>query len=230
MSNKKIFKEIYSNKINKDSNYKKIITRIENQNNHKIILKRTLIPALSILLIFTLIYINTNEKNTTLEDTLNNYNKDYNTYTSNNDDTKNDSQTSKYNINKKNIDIKELLTNITFLSNINIPKELNNVIAKEVYLEYPNDYNILNHYEITYYNNYKNSEIMLSFSNNQIPLRTNLLKYTEQKYTVNNKDITIYQNESIYITIFTHNNINYNIETNNISKVELINLLTSITI
>ncbi len=45
---------------------------------------------------------------------------------------------------------------------------------------------------------------------------------------INNTNVKIMINGNNYIVIFSYNNINYDIETNGISKEEFINLLNSI--
>lgn len=47
---------------------------------------------------------------------------------------------------------------------------------------------------------------------------------------INNTDVKIMVNGNNYIAIFSYNNINYDIETNGISKEEFINLLNFIII
>lgn len=68
MSNKKVFKELYSTKINKDRNYHSILTQLEkgNENKMKKILTYTLLPLCLILCVY--VGISTLTKSTLKED------------------------------------------------------------------------------------------------------------------------------------------------------------------
>ena len=81
MSNKKIFNEIYSNKINKEKNWNEIINRIEKKHSKKNILKKSIIPICAPLVIILLISINlnNNDKISNINTPLYNTSKDYNT-------------------------------------------------------------------------------------------------------------------------------------------------------
>ena len=227
MSNKKIFKEIYSSKINKEQNYYKILKKIENQNQKNFSWKKTLIPVTGILLIIILIYINTDKKNNTFEDTINN--KDYNTYTSNTESQKN-SFTNDIVIKKIEVEEKEIKKIYSYLKKIIIPTDLKEKEYKGIYLKEnnKNKISILNNYEIKYQNKENSRTIILSFSDKYIQLREYYFNDVEKKYNINNNEIIIYQNKHKYLTIFNYNNINFDIETNNINEEELLNLIKSI--
>ena len=94
MSNKKIFKELYSNKINKDSNYNEILNKIKNKETKSY--KRILIPVTSISLIVFLILININESSLKNTDHIEDYNNNLytNTTITNQNSNKNESYTS----------------------------------------------------------------------------------------------------------------------------------------
>ena len=83
MSNKKIFKKLYSKKINKDDNYKEIIRRIENKNKKYSMYKKILVPVCSLVLVFWLISINVNEKGDSFKSNID-MNKDFDLYINNN--------------------------------------------------------------------------------------------------------------------------------------------------
>lgn len=227
MSNKKIFKEIYSSKINKEQNYYKILKKIENQNQKNFSWKKTLIPVTGILLIIILIHINTDKKNNTFEDTINN--KDYNTYTSNTESQKN-SFTNDIVIKKIEVEEKDIKKIYSYLKKIIIPTDLKEKEYKGIYLKENNEnkISILNNYEIKYQNKENSRTIILSFSDKYIPLREYYFNDVEKKYNINNNEIIIYQNKHKYLTIFNYNNINFDIETNNINEEELLNLIKSI--
>lgn len=227
MSNKKIFKEIYSSKINKNKNYQEILKKINNQNKRNIYFKKTLISITSILLIFTLIYINTDKKTNTLEDISNN--KNFNTYTSSG---QNENSTLSKELTIEKIEIKEnnLPKKYNYIKEITIPTDLKEKEYKEIYLkETKNKKNsILNNYEIKYQDISKERKIILSFSDKYIPLRTYYFFDNEKKYNINKEKINVYNIEYKYLTTFEYNNINFDIETNNITEEELLNLIKSI--
>ena len=90
MSNKKIFKNLYFEKINKDNNYNQIINKINNQQIKPKSYKQILIPITSISIIAFLILININESNLKKTD----YIENFNNTTTNENNNKNESYTS----------------------------------------------------------------------------------------------------------------------------------------
>lgn len=95
MSNKKIFKNLYSSKINKDNNYNQILNKIHNHKTKSY--KQILIPVTSISLIIFLILININESSLKNSDHIEDYNnnKHFNNNTiTNQNSNKNESYTS----------------------------------------------------------------------------------------------------------------------------------------
>lgn len=231
MSNKKIFKELYSKKINKDNNYQIILERIEKDNIKKSILKKTLIPITSILIFFTLIYINVNEKSNSsmINVTTSNQNSDYDMYK--NENASNEF-TSDIDIQIIDTNYEEMLklSNYNFLKNLHIPNDLDNQTYQEIYTKdnTTNDYTVLNNYNFKYQNINNDRQIILSFSDKYKPLRDYIFDDNGKTSKINHTEIIIYQNESSYIAIFNYNNINFDIETNNITQEELNKLLTSI--
>ena len=235
MSNKKIFKEIYSNKINKDKNYQEILKRIEKTQNKNNILKKSLVPVTSILAISFLIILNLNienkpfHKNTPLIDTY----EDYNVTTSQKDESStNNSKVQDSDIKIINVESKKIVNQdkYSLLNNIKIPSDLNLKIYQAIYTKKTNEkeYNNLYNYSFKYQHPKENRNIIISFSDKYQPLRDYLYSNNKQVKTFNNTQIIYYQNKTSYIIIFTYNNINFDIETNNITKEELTNLLTSI--
>ena len=94
MSNKKKFKILYSNKINKDNNYNQILNKIHNYKTKSY--KQILIPLTSISLIVFLILININESSLKNSDHIEDYNNNLhlNNTNPNQDSNKNESYTS----------------------------------------------------------------------------------------------------------------------------------------
>lgn len=229
MSNKKVFKELYNQKINKDNNLKMLLNKINEKERKINILKRTLLPIGSVLVFLTIIIINidNNSINSNIETYKDGNNEIY--ITTSND--KNNSLLSNLDIVRKDINYEKLLqsSEYNFLNNIKIPNELNIKTYKGVYIKdykyTKNQYNILNNYEFIYKNN--NKSITLSFSKNNKPLRDYTFDNTK-KSTINNTEIIIYKEENAYISIFTYDNINFDIETINLKEKELLDFLKSI--
>lgn len=229
MSNKKIFKELYSKKINKDYNYQEILKSIEKKNTKINILKHTFIPVASISLVSFLIFININEKKSSLtEDTFSDEIINNNQIFTNEIKEENNVNTS------SNQEIKdttyEEISNYTFINELNIPSDLDNKIYKKVYLKdnQNKDYSSINHYQIYYQNTNNNREINLSFSDKYKLINNYQNNKNIKKSKINNKEIIIYQDNQTYITSFNYNNIYFNIQTNNLTENEFIQLLTSI--
>lgn len=115
-----------------------------------------------------------------------------------------------------------------------IPKDINGVDLSAVYIK-ENDskeYNVLNNY-INYYHDSDGNDrnITIAFSNSHKPLRDYYFGEDNGKTsTIADVEMTIYQYEKLYMTAFTCNDINFDIETENITEKELVTLLKSIVI
>ena len=240
MSNKKIFKNLYSKKINKDDNYKLILKRIENKHNKSIMWKRILVPICSLILVFGLISINVNQKSDSfksseqIQDTY----RDYELYINNNTNTNNvtsyfssDDIYDDANSKKVDVNYEELIqsTDYSFLLDLEIPNDLNNSQYKEVYVKENKNsgYNLLQNYEFSYQNN-SDRNIVISVSDKYENTKNESSENNIKISKIKDIEVIIYQEESLYKVIFTYNNMNFNIITNNIDEEELINLLTSI--
>ena len=234
MSNKKIFKEIYWDKINKDKNYQEILKRIEKTQTKKNILKKSLVPITSTLVVSFLIIINLNngEKTFNLNTPLTDIYNESNTSTSNKNESNSNSYIQDIDIKIIDIDYEKLINNddYLFLKNIVIPNDLNTQRYQANYIEENNDtdYTTLHHYSFSYENDNENRNIIISFSDKYEPLRDYIYSNKKQTKKINNTEIIFYQNEKSYIILFTYNNINFDIATNNITEEEITNLITSI--
>lgn len=238
MSNKKIFKKLYSNKINKDDNYKIILSSIENNSVKYGIWKKVLVPVCSLIIICVLVLININERkesfksNEQIDDT----NRNYNIYINNNNNTNSSSSYSSndvYDIDyskKVEIDYEKLMesSKYSFLIDLEIPDDLNDRQYKEVYVKENENsgYNLLKNYEFLY--QYDNRKIMISFSDNYEVLKNESYEDNIKISKIDDTEVVIYQDGKLYIATFIYNNISFTIKTNNIKKEELINLLISI--
>ena len=70
---------------------------------------------------------------------------------------------------------------------------------------------------------------MIAFSDKYEPLRDYFFDDKGSKISkINDIELKIYKYENSYMTSFTYNNINFDIETNDISEQEFINLILSI--
>lgn len=236
MSNKKIFKKLYSKKINKDDNYKEIIRRIENNNKKYSMYKKILVPVCSLVLVFWLISINVNEKGDSFNSNID-MNKDFDLYINNNSNnsvTSTFSSDYMYDIDdykKVDIDYEKLiqLSDYSFLVDLNIPNDLENRKYSEVYVKENKNSgdNILQNYELIFKdNNDRNVIILIS---NEYEINNNEINKDNIKISnINDTQVIVYQDGIMYIVNFIYNNKYFNIVTNNIDEEELINILVSI--
>lgn len=236
MSNKKLFKEMYSKKINKDKNLEEIISSINNNSNNSF--KWILVPVCFVLVISISIVIENNNL------TFNNHHNYPNNEIHNNINCEiNDNLTNsiereeRINVNQVNsfnevsldaevyyeeISINEISKEYCFLNNIEFKDyeitEFQKILDKNKHLI---------NYKLELLNPVKS--IIISFSKDNEPVRDYyLLSENNDKSIINNHEILIYQYEKKYIVEFINNNIYFDIETENIDKLQLIVLLNSI--
>lgn len=249
MSNKKIFKEMYSNKINKDKNFKEIIDNINNDELKKSY-KWVLAPLCFVLIICISVLIDNN--NLTFKDRNNNYNincesndkcNQNNTSFSGKDDEINinkvqnlSSDTSRWNATYETVDINELSKEYDFIKNFDFIfedlelSETNRIIFTANKNEYLTEdcINLIN-YELVYSNKDNTKNIKISFSKYDKPIRDYYFSSENSKESIiNNHEFIIYQYEKLYMVEFIYNNINIDIETENINELQLKLLLGSI--
>lgn len=245
MSNRKLFKKLYSSKINKNNNYQEILKNIESQNNKKLSWKSLIIPTTSLVVIcISIIVINlekgsdslksnttTSNQNNTFDD----YNRNESTQNNSKNEITNESFTSDLDIKIVNINYTDLtkINDYRFIDELNIPNDLENIIYQAIYLNENSNsnnlnYNLLNNYCIYYQNLKKQREIKISFSNQNEPINNYFDKNKKMQVKIKNNEITINQSDTLYKINFTYNDINLIIETVNIEYEELLNLLKSI--
>ena len=86
------------------------------------------------------------------------------------------------------------------------------------------EYNKLNNYLISTYK--EDKSINIAFSKDSEPLRDYFFDDNGDKYvTINGENIKIYSYENSYMTIFSYNGVNFDIETSNIDINEFVNIL-----
>lgn len=154
----------------------------------------------------------------------------------------NDIGTTKLDAEIKKLDRTEL-SNFSMLDDLDIPDDFNNSIYNAIYVKGNNtgipeeymqaysttsSYNLLNNYELVYENTLNDRNITISFSEINKPLRDYSFSENGKTSKINDIDLMIYKYENSYMTKFNYQNVNYDIETNNVSEEELINLLKSI--
>ena len=118
------------------------------------------------------------------------------------------------------------------LTNVIVPKDLIEFDSYGIYTREnkTNDYTILNCYVYDYFNPSTQKSIRIAFSKNNKPLRD--YWFSEEgarESNINGYKLTIYQYEHTYFTTFEYKDYNFDIETNEISLEELLELLKSIT-
>lgn len=140
--------------------------------------------------------------------------------------------TTNLDIDVKTIEIDKLPEKYEFMNNISIPKDLkladsyNRYIRKDIKVD---NYDVLYDYVFWYETEENNKKIILTFSEIGEPLRDYFINHDESKKSkIGETEVTIWQHKDVYMTTFTYNNVNFDIETTEISEEELINLLVSI--
>lgn len=223
MSNKDVFKSVYSKKINKDKNYAEILNRIESGSKGHYF-RFALIPICLILVICGIVMIN-NSNFITKDKKTNN-----NNIIINNIET-----LGAYRI---DADIREIdnidntLIDYINVEDLKIPNDLNDISYSAIYGRKNIDikiYDKLINYQYAYSDTKTKRNIVISFSKENKPVRDYYFSDRGSKQsTINGVKLTIYNYEEVYMTEFIYNNINFDIETSNIKEEELILLLQSI--
>ena len=119
-----------------------------------------------------------------------------------------------------------------YMSGLSIPDDFDN---KEDYRAVwvrsnrdVNEYDVLNNYVFTYKNTTNSRRIIIAFSEEHKPLRDYYIDGGEKITTIGNTELIISQYKDMFLTTFTHNGVNYDIETRGITEDELLALLESI--
>lgn len=232
MSNKKIFKKLYSKKINKGDNYKTILKSIERDNikMKKDIIKWISVPACLIIVICGVVFLNKDDNIIYKpSDPIISGEKKYEIYIN--------SVESNKGLAKFDADVKiengVSIPYFEFMSLWDFPDDFDNTeIWKTVWVKKDKnskDYDILNHYERLAVNTKNNRKINISFSDEYEPLRDYFFGDEGSKVSkINGFELTIYKYENSYMTTFKYNDINFDIETTDITEQEFIDLLVSI--
>ena len=115
----------------------------------------------------------------------------------------------------------------SFLNNLELPSNFKEENFYAVFvLDNNKEYTILNNYVLVYGSEEK--EITISFSEDYEPVRDYFIEEGDKISTINNTKLNVSKLGKTYIVKFNYDGIYFDIETNNITQSELINLLTSI--
>ena len=203
--NKKTFKEMYSKKINKEENFQNIINRLDNKKDFKF-LKFTLVPVCLVLAISCVMIL-----------------KNDNLFLKENDVPT--TEDLKYVINFNKVETKILDFNV--LANLDFPKDLKEENYAVYFRSNPKngEYDKLGHYIKRFSKGDKNIDI--SYSEDNFPVRDYYFE-DGQISIIDSFHFTIYQYEEVMMTRFKYNDLFIDIETNNITHEEFVNLVKSI--
>lgn len=118
------------------------------------------------------------------------------------------------------------------IGNIKVPSDFDNQEAQEIYVKpdrESKEYSVLQSYVFNYSNTKKDRYIRVAFSKENKPIRDYYFSEEGSKISkVNNIDLKIFKYNELYFVEFNYKNINFDIETTNITEQELIDLLLSI--
>lgn len=234
MDNKEKLKKSINKDFNKKNNYNAIIRKIEGEEmKNKInIWKWSLIPICLVMIISGVMLSNLDKYNNNLlepkrELTDESYQIKLNI---NHIDT---ASTTKIDADIKTISTKgEITTNLDFLkNNIQIPEDLDKVDSYSIYTKNKNsqEYDILNCYVYNYSNENHEKNIRIAFSDTNKPIRDYRFSDKNSKETIiEDVKLTIYQYGNTYFVELTYKGYNFDIEADNITEQELLDLLFSI--
>ncbi len=137
--------------------------------------------------------------------------------------------TLKFNAEVKRIDV-ENLPYFKEIENINLPNDFDTKQASAIYIDSDKEESqTLQSYVFNYSNTKKNRYIRVSFSKENKPIRDYYFPEDGSKMSkINNIELKIFKYNELYFTEFHYKNINFDIETTNITEQELTNLLLSI--
>lgn len=119
-------------------------------------------------------------------------------------------------------------------SNLYIPNDLNEIhyyrLFKKNMINHKQDKNhLIIHYEYCYKNNNSERSVYIAFSKENKPWRDYHFSSSDNQISyINDTDVMIYQYENTYMAEFVYKDINFDIETNDITLEELGELLQSI--
>lgn len=132
----------------------------------------------------------------------------------------------------KKIDAKEANVDLRFAIEAKLPNDFeNNYSVTGVYVKGKNskEYDELQNYEFYYSNKSKTRSIVLGVGfKDKKPSRDYLFLNVEKKSKIGDVELEITKYEDSYLVIFSHKDVNYDIETKGITQTELVEFLTSL--
>lgn len=137
---------------------------------------------------------------------------------------------SKLNADMREMELENLSEKYDFVKNIKVPEELE---IKNVYSVYTRKdfntetYDVLRDYVLVY-GDAATKNVKVKFSEVGEPLRDYFLISADQKTIIENVEFEISAYEDMYIATFSHEGVNFDIETSGITQEELTDLLISI--
>ncbi len=236
MSNKKIFKEMYSKEFDKEENYKKILEKMEERKKVNKVFKYAVAPVLSLALVIGGVFMiqnnsSNNFQNQRVEEQDNKLGDKIVINERSNQDMSGSVKIDAR-IDADSEDVKEeSIVNKFNLQNLKVPERYTFESSYALYIrenKETHNYNILHDYVLNY-ESVEGYHINISISEIGLPIRDYRFDNTNDKESrVNDTDLLISKYSSSYLVIYKKNNINYDIETSGITEEELITLLKSI--
>lgn len=220
-------KEEMDKEFNKNNNYQKILSRVNNGKN----LNYLAVPAFVIIIALVVLIVYQVNLSKTLNETViigeNNIKIELN---------ENNLSRKEFCVTSLDVDIKEvkletLPKNFEFINLVKLPEEVELVNSSIIYTRNDtskDEYDILNDYVFLYNSKDNNKKIKIAFSESDKPIRDYFIDSTGKKSRIGNTELEVFKYNGMYIVNFSYNNINFDIETNGITQDELITLLISI--
>lgn len=132
----------------------------------------------------------------------------------------------------KKFDAKEINVDLRFAIEAKLPNDFEkNYSVTGIYVKGKNSkqYDELQNYEFYYSNKSETRSITLGLGfKDKKPLRDYLFLEVEKKSRIGDVELEITKYEDSYLVIFSHKDVNYDIETRGINETELLEFLTSL--
>lgn len=227
MPNKNIIKEMFDREFNIEIMKREILLKERRENmNIKKVFKYSIVSICLIGVISVSMLLNKNDLFNK-----NSYNKnDYNIYINKINEVNNS-----LDIDGKaeDITLKEVYDFYSKIENITIPSGLKNVRNIKMYSRenLNDDYKILDGYSIMYADEKENRKSIEIFMSETLKEKRRCMSIVDNSYKtsyINETNLTIMSFGDYFIVNFKYENINFDIETRNVSQNELIDLLESI--
>ncbi len=226
---KKNLKDIFDEKWNKQEIHESIITKLEGKRENKMnkILKLALPVFVVAMVCTTMIWNNHDTK--ILKPVTPTQKEEENNIVINNikkedvglkiDAKRLDAQSNYYNIPR-----------FEMFEELEVPKDMNEFGALKLYgrEDKNGEYDKLIQYEYHYFNEDSSRSIKVAFSDTNKPIRDYHFSDSGKNSTIHNVTLKLYQYEDSYMTEFSYNGYNFDIETSGITEEEFIAFLKSL--